>query len=707
MSQNEVISKKRTAVLLLLVIAIIGGLIFRVTYLQVFLSGWLRKSAESQRFRAVPVLPRRGTIYDRLGNELAISIDRDCIYAIPNEVVNPVRTAAILGRVLAMDSHRLERLLTKRASFVWIKRNAMYDEIQHLRKTIKDEKLTGIEISQKAQRFYPQSSLGAQALGIAGIDNQGLEGLEREYDFYLKGVPGSDQAEFDTSGRHIPQGERRYLEPVHGDSLYLTIDENIQYIVERELDKAVADTNSKRGMAILVDPQTGEILAEASSPKYDPNHFSDFPSQNRRNPLFTDMYEPGSTFKVFTTVAALEEGKVTLDSTFFDPGFIVVDDRRIKCWRSGGHGSQNFVQALENSCNPVFASLALRLGKDTFYKYIKEFGFGRETGVDFPGESSGRLQSLAKVKNVELANIGFGQGLSVTPIQMVMGISAIANGGYLLKPQLVKEIIGPDGKVKKKFKREVVSQVISAKSAALVANLLQSVVTNGSGNRAYLEGYRVAGKTGTAQKVGPGGVYNKLMASFIGFAPAENTRAVCLVILDEPGCPITYGGVIAAPVVGNIFRDTLRYLGVKPKYEPEVLEKISKDEVIVPNVLNMPTEEAIAVLKSKQIEYRLVGKGSYIFDQVPKSGVKINRNTKVLLYFDPEEQYGGSHGSMIILPDFTGLSLRKADQLLTDMGLKLEAKGDGVAVAQEPSPGSTVDYGSKVKVIFKPSINKP
>lgn len=727
MSQIETISKKRIAILLLTILVITFALIIRVIYIQFFLTGWLKKSAESQRFRAIQVLPRRGAIYDRNHNELAISIDGDSIYAIPAEIGigdHPVKyrgaaleehlraarkeIARILSDTLGMDCQFVEGLISKRASFVWIKRKAQMNEIDKLRKIIVKRKITGIEFSQKPRRFYPQTFLACQILGIAGIDNQGLEGIEKQYDYFLRGVPGSDQAEFDTTGRHIPQGERRYLEPINGDALFLTIDENIQYIVERELEKAVADTKSKRGMAVVVDPQNGDILAASTMPKFDPNNFNDYPAEYRRHPIFTDMYEPGSTFKIFTTIVALEEGKVSLESTFFDPGFIIVDDRRLRCWKPGGHGSQTFIEALENSCNPVFASLALRIGKETFYKYINAFGFGQPTGVDFPGESPGRLQRLDRVKNVELANIGFGQGITVTPIQMVMGVSAIANGGYLLKPHLVKEIVGPDGKVKHKSNREVVRRIMSPKTAALMAKLLQSVVTNGSGNRAYLEGYQVAGKTGTAQKVSQGSKgYSKVMASFIGFAPAENTRLVALVVLDEPGCAITYGGVIAAPVVGNIFRDALRYLNVQPKYEPEILEKITSQEIVVPNILNMPIGEATRLLTKKGIQFRYIGQGSYVFDQIPKPGARINRNTKVIIYFDPEEHYNLKNSNKLILPNFQGCSLRKADEILSIMGLKLNASGTGIAVSQNPPPGAVVNPGSTVQIIFKPNEDNP
>jgi stage V sporulation protein D (sporulation-specific penicillin-binding protein) len=724
---NEILAKKRIAILLLGSLVLCCGLVLRVVYLQVFLAGWLKEKAELQRFRALAILPRRGTIYDRRGNALALSIDAECVYAIPKEVgleiesvkVNGKREfklrkglaerqkiARIIGGVLAADPDRIERLLSKQASFVWIKRRTTFRQIEKLRQVLQKEKIRGIEISQSPQRFYPQKYLAAQVLGIAGIDNQGLEGLEKYLDRYLQGVPGSDRAEFDTLGRHIPQGERRYIPPVDGDSVVLTLDQNIQYITERELEKAVLDTKSKRGMAITVNPQTGEIISLANYPKYDPNSFKDYPAAYRRNALFSDVYEPGSTFKVFTAAAALEEGVVTPDSTFFCPGYIVVDDRRLKCWKTTGHGSENFVEALENSCNPVFATLAMRISKENFYRYIKGFGFGKSTGVAFPGETSGWLKPLSKVGNVELANIGFGQGITVTPIQMAMGVAAIANGGYLLKPQLIKEIRGMDGKVKKVGHTQVIRQVLSAKTSALMRQLMESVVNNGSGNKAYLPGYRLAGKTGTAQKVVQGKKgYSQLIASFVAFAPADNPQLEAMVILDEPGSTIKYGGTIAAPVVGNIFRDALRYLGVKPQYEPEILAQKAADSVVVPQVMHLPVKEGIEKLKRMQIAYQLIGSDELIYDQVPKAGTVINRRTKVILYLDQGSKFIGTT-TKVVVPELQGLSNLKGEQILSELGLKLQAEGSGVIIGQTPAAGAIVDFGSAVRVELRSFDNR-
>lgn len=722
--QSLITIKKRIAIMLLVASLLMIFLVLRVTYIQVFMASKLKQGAEEQRFRSVSILPRRGTIYDRQGYELAVSIDAESVFAIPKEVgieetvVNnrgrnvsyinksqpqKVKIAKLLAETLSLDTGRIETAINKNTSFVWIKRKANFEEIQLLRQLIKEEKIRGIEISQNPRRFYPQNKLAAQLLGISGIDNQGLEGLEKHLDNYLRGVPGSDQSEFDTAGYHIPQGERRYQPPVDGDEVYLTIDRNIQYIMERELEKAVNETKSKRGMSLAVNPQTGEILALSTYPSFDPNKYSEYPAANRRNPLFSDMYEPGSTFKVFTAAAALETGKVMPESTFFDPGFIVVDDRRLKCWKAGGHGSQTFVEAVENSCNPVFASLAMRLTKETFYDYIKAFGFGATTGVDFPGESAGMLKPLSGVGNVELATIGFGQGITVTPIQMALGVAAVVNGGYLLKPQLIKEIRSPEGIVKQNSGRQVVRRVLSDKTSAQMRTLLESVVANGSGSKAYLPGYRVGGKTGTAQKVVAGHHgYSQLIASFVGFAPANDPQILAMVILDEPGSGIKYGGVIAAPVVGNIFRDALRYLGIIPQLEKEKTGKEVREAVIVPQLANYSLNEAIKLLKQAGLKYRVIGTGKAVYDQVPKGGAKLSPGTEVLLYSSPEAKYDKSSNKQVVVPNLQGFSPNQCRQVLHQIGLELEGTQDqGVAVAQNPMAGKLLEQGGRVKVTFQ------
>jgi stage V sporulation protein D (sporulation-specific penicillin-binding protein) len=674
----------------------------RLFYLQIINYHKLHEMAENQRLREVPIEAKRGKILDRNGQPLALSFDADCIYACPSQVMNPRETARKLAAIINLPAPELEDKLKKRAAFVWIKRKASPEEVDKLRRA----GLPGIEVTQKAQRFYPHKDLAAQILGIAGIDNVGLEGLELQYDSYLRGVPGSEQAEYDSRGRHIPQGERRFVPSKDGDTLVLALDESIQHIAERELERAVRENGAKRGCVILMDPMNGDILAIASYPRFDPNQYLNYPAENRKNWAITDSYEPGSTFKVVTAATALEERVVNSSTSFFDPGYLVVEDRRLRCWRPGGHGSQSFVEAAENSCNPVFASIALRIGKDTFYKYIKAFGFGQATGVDFPGEAKGILQPRARVKNVELATNGFGQGISVTPIQLITAFCATINGGYLLEPHLVKEIKSSNGQTVKRFGRKVVRQVISDSTSKELGLILRSVVTNGSGSKADVPGYRVAGKTGTAQKASAGNYGQGRIASFLGVAPVDSPRVAGLVVLDEPTGASRFGGVIAAPVFGNIIRYVLRYLGEPSKMEPtEMANQLQKSRSHVPNLLNRNRDEALAELKKEGLVGRIIGNGPYVIEQQPKSGAEVEMGSTVLLYFNLREKYNNK-GSNLVIPDLIGLTPEQTLLLLKRLGLKMVQQGTGKAIEQNPPPQTRVSPGTTVTVRFAESNGK-
>jgi len=689
--------RKRTTLLLLCIFGVVGILTGRLFYIQGIKANYYQNLAEDQRLRDIRVEPLRGTIFDRKMNTLAFSFETDAVYAIPYQVQNPLSDAKIIAEKLNLPEKEVYNKLTKKASFVWLKLKPSPEEAQ----AIKEARIPGIEIAQKAQRFYLQGTLAAHLLGICGIDNQGLEGIELYYDQYLRGIPGSEQAEYDSKGNYIPMGERRFIDAQNGASLVLTIDQVIQHIAERELEKAVIENGAKRGAVILMDPMTGEILALANYPTFDPNRYGQYPTANRRNWVLVDQYEPGSTFKIVTAAAALEEGIVRRDSPFFDPGFIIVEDRTLKCWRAGGHGSQTFVEAVENSCNPVFASLALRLGPEKLLQYIRAFGFGAPTGVDFPGEAKGIIPPLSRIKNVELATIGFGQGISITPLQLLCTLSAIANGGELLQPRLVKEIRTPDGKeVIKTFGKTTIRRVISRETARELADILSSVVENGSGNRARIAGYTVAGKTGTAQKPGKGGYGQERIASFIGFAPVENPKVAGIIILDEPQGPVKYGGVIAAPFFSTIVGDTLKYLEVKPsKNTEEKRQNLDKNTVVVPNFLHLPRTKAHQILKEIGLSYRELGTGEYVIAQNPKAGVTVKPNTTIILYLDEESRYG-KELTTVIVPNLTGLTPKEAEETLTKLGLKLSTQGWGIAHQQIPAPGTRLTTGATVTVYF-------
>lgn len=694
--QSMLTVQRRLAVVLMLAMLVFSLIGLRLVWVQVVGSDRLRNLALDQRLRPVPVDAKRGTVYDRNGRELAVSVSSDSIYAVPVEIKDPAATAKILAKTLGLNADTLLANLTKHASTVWVKRKVDPDAAMAVRKL----NLPGIGFTESGQRFYPKDGLAAHVLGIAGVDNQGLEGLEKQYDIYLSGTRGRIEAERDAAGKEIPEGRHVYVPPVDGYDVYLTIDEVIQYIVERELDKAMADTKAKRGVIIAMDPRTGEILAMASRPTYNPNNYNDFPASFRRNIAVADSYEPGSTFKVITAAAALEEGVVTPTTEFYDPGYVEVEGHKLRCHKPGGHGLQTFVEAAENSCNPVFASIALKLGRDKLLEYIKAFGFGAKTGIDFPGEATGLLHSPKAMGPVEVATYGFGQGISVTPLQMVTALSAIANDGYLMRPMLVREIRSSNGETVKRFYPTKVRQVVSEKTAHELTQILESVVVNGSGARAYIPGYAVAGKTGTAQKPEQGRYGDKRVASFMGFAPANDPKVAIIVIIDEPNVGISYGGVLAAPVFKAIMEDVLRYLEIPPTYASgsEVGQGPAAEAkmVQVPELRGLDLDTATAELAKLRLVPRLEGAGEVVASQVPKPGAEVVPGTSVVLYFGQPPAADGRTGRVKV-PDVRGMTMKEAAMALNAVGLGFIPTGSGTVVSQSPEPGALVGYGTVVR----------
>ena len=541
--------------------------------------------------------------------------------------------------------------------------------------------------------------MAAHVLGFAGIDNQGLEGIELQYDSYLSGKKGQIVAERDAVGKEIPEGMHSYVEAEPGSTVVLAIDEVIQYIAEREIKKAVEETRSKRGLVLAIDPTTGEILANAVYPSYDPNSFNDVTSEERRNLSIVDAYEPGSTFKIVTSAAALEEGLVTKNETFYDKGYIRIGGATLRCWRVEGHGTQTFSEALGNSCNPVFVELAQRLGAEKFTSYIKAFGFGVKTGVDFPGETSGLVQNLSKLGPVELATTGFGQGISVTPLQMLSAVCAIANNGVLMKPILVKEIIDANGNVIKSNSPTKVRQVVSEKTAKDLTDLMVSVVSEGSGNRAAVLGFPVAGKTGTAQKAENGVYGNGRIASFVGFAPANDPKVAMLIILDEPSTDIKFGGVLSAPVFGAIMSEVVRHLELIPNYPTKIKNEV-QNVISVPNVMNKSLVDAKNALSALGFSVRAEGFGTYVTNQVPKAGTLVAKGTSVVLTL-LEENHAKNASEKVTVPSVVGKTLKDAVLLLGAKDLCVKLSGSGFVKSQNPKAGSTVSKGALVELYLE------
>jgi stage V sporulation protein D (sporulation-specific penicillin-binding protein) len=691
-SASHVTIRKRVIVLFFVITVIMGGLVFRLGYLQVFHSTWLAENATDQRIRDIPVEAKRGIIFDRTGKELAVSISMESIYAIPAEIKNVDETAAKLAAILTLNKDNLSNLLQKRQAFTWVKRkvpNVIARQIQSL-------EISGIGVTQESSRYYPQDNLAAHVLGFTGIDSQGLDGVEITFDSYLRGRAGSIMVEYDARGREIPYANHRYVPPVEGNDIYLTIDMVIQQIAERELDKVMQETQAKAATIIAMEPDSGEILALANRPDYNPNQFADYPPKLWRNIAISNAYEPGSTFKIITASAALGEKVVSLEDRFYDPGSVEVQGRQIHCWKYGGHGSETFEEVIENSCNVGFVNVGLRLGRDSFYKYFDKLGLGRPTGIDLPGEAKGITIEKSQVKPINIATMAMGQSIAVTPIQLLTAVSAVANGGTLLRPQIVKEIKDKQGEMIRGFQADGVSQVINSETSEQVRGVLEKVVEIGTGKNAFVDGFKIGGKTGTAQKVGAGGYLpDKYIASFVGFAPADHPKIVMLVIIDEP-VGIYYGGQIAAPVFAAVMKDVLPYL--KVNHAPPKADEAMQSHTLVPNLINLPVSEAMEKLQAVGLTARVEETGERVADQIPKPESRVPAGSQVLLY----TLTGRYDRGEITVPDCTGHNEKVLLEMLGQLGLAYKSVNQGSqAVKQDPPPGSKVPQGTTITVYFE------
>lgn len=635
---SQVTVRKRILISLLVGSLIFISLIARLGFIQIVVGDRLAIKAKDLIERDIPVEAKRGKILDRNGKVLAYNISSPTVMAIPVQIKEAGKTAMELANILNMSQEKIYKLITKRESMVKIARKITEEEA----KEIQTLKLPGIAITEESKRYYPEDDLASHVLGFVGIDNQGLAGIEVVYDELLNGEKGSISFPTDASGRAMPNMEESYKPPKDGYTLVLTIDEQIQSFIERELDQAMLIYQADNAFAIAMDPNTGEILGMASRPNYNPEHFSDYPSEiyNRNLPIWM-AYEPGSTFKIITLAASLEEDTIDLTDSFYDPGYIEVAGLKLKCWKREGHKSETFLEVVENSCNPGFVAMGQKLGKVNLFNYIKAFGFGEKTGIDLRGEQKGIMFNIDKVGPVELATTSFGQGVAVTPIQQVAAVAAAINGGKLLTPHILKEVHDPiTDKVLKIITPEVKRQVISPETSKEVRETLESVVAKGTGRNAYIDGYRVGGKTGTAQKIDPNGGYlkNNHIVSFIGFAPADKPEVVIYVAVDNPQ-GIQFGGVVAAPIVKNILVDTLQYLEVQPRngqIDKELRYGLDIPYVEVPNLIGQSIQELRLNLYIN-FNLEIDGKGKKVIQQIPKSGTRVEKGSTIRVYLDDNE----------------------------------------------------------------------
>ncbi len=696
----------------------------RLVFLQIIDGSELHKKAVEQQTRDSLVASHRGAIYDRNKKMLAQSSVAHTITANPNEIQkakkNILEIAATLAPILEMDVNDIAALLEKKTNHVTIKRR-VEDDVAN---AVRELELTGIYLQEDAKRYYPYGHFASHILGFVGYDNQGLGGIEMVYEDVLKGEPGRIIALKNALDTDMPFKDETRIDPENGTNVVLTIDEVVQHFTEKHLEEAYYEEKVLSGAcAIVTDVKTGEVLAMATKSDFDLNEPFTLPEDIEaqlseidddderttarsnalqkmwRNKAVVDSYEPGSCFKIITGCMALEEGLITPETPFFCSGSKKVENRTINCSHHEGHGAQTFADAVKNSCNPAFIDVGLLIGKEKFKEYYKAFGFMDVTGFDLPGEASGIFYSDANYNTVELATASFGQGPVVTPLQLMAAVGAVANGGKLMKPYLVKELIDNDGNVLKKTEPTVVRQVISQKTSEQMCAMLENTVANGTGQNAYIKGYRVAGKTGTSEKVPRGS--NKYISSFIAFAPANDPKIACLVVLDEPSNGQYYGGAIAAPVVGKILEDTLRYMGVEPQYTEEERQNL---EVFVPDVKGLSIENAGKNLRNEGLTYRIVGNGSTVLNQTPKTGSTLPTGSVVILYTEENAT------KATIVPDVRNLSLTEAQARLVQHGLNMNITGAGatgnssnltVANSQYPLPGAQVEEGTVVEVEFR------
>ena len=624
---------KRIKIVFLLSLIPLILIIFKVFYIQVFDYKKLKDSANDLWSRNLNIEPDRGKILDRNGVVLADNVTTTSLVLIPNQIKDKEKTTKELSNILNISYDDMKKHVYKNTSIERVHPEGRRLSFEKADK-INNLKLDGVYLVKESKRFYPYKDLLSHTLGYVGIDNQGLSGLELQYDKYLQGKHGAIKYFSDAHGNNLNKIEN-YVAPTPGMNINLTIDINIQKSLEREMDNIIDMFEPDMALALVVDPKSGEILGMSATPDFDPNNYKkyDVETLNRNLPIWAS-YEPGSTFKVVTMASAVEEKVVDIfKDHFYDSGKVNVDGSIIKCWKSHGHGDQTYLEVLQNSCNPGFVSLGQKLGKERLFSYINKFGFGEKTGIDLNGEGTGIVFPLEKVGNVELATSAFGQGPSVTPIQQVMAVSAVVNGGYLYKPYIVKAISDNTNTIIYENKKTLRRKVISKETSSIMRIALEHVVAKGGGKAAYIEGYRIGGKTGTAQKQENGHyLVNNYIMSFMAIVPSNNPEAVLYLAIDNPKHTAMLSSYTTTPIARRILLDIINTLHIE-KQENELKKDLEWNDKItyeVPNVIGMSLEEAKKALFNFQIE--IEGEGDTVFTQSPKAKEKIEDQSKVRIY---------------------------------------------------------------------------
>lgn len=716
---DKFLTKKRALVTMFIFYFLILVIVTNLFRIMIIKGDEYYAIAEDQWTSSVKIQARRGSILDRNLKELAVSanvyrVDLDLKTIREYLEKNSLTYEDIAPRIaeaLQMDQQKVLKVLNTKdskgnpAGSAYLIRRVEKSKVDN----VKDLGISGIIISPDTKRYYPNNAYLAHVLGSTDIDGKGLTGIELMYDDELTGVDGFRIVELDAKSRDLPYSISEYIEPIDGKNVVLTIDEKIQFFAEKVAKQALEDNKAKAVSVLVMNPENGEILAMVNKPDFNPNTVRDevatYDELQKlwRNRAVNDIYEPGSIFKIITGMAALEEGVVSEHDTFNCTGSKEVGGRIIHCWKRTGHGTIDFRGLFQNSCNIATMEVAERLGAEKLYKYIQKFGFGQKTGVDLPGEAKGIIKKLENMSVVDLATISFGQTNTTTPIQMLAAVNAVANDGVWVKPHLLKEVSYYDDEfnyvVDKKFDDYSEKRVASEENSAIMRDYLESVISEGSGKRAFIEGYEIAGKTGTAQKVDPDtGAYGagKYVSSFVGFAPASDPKISVFISIDEPSAGEYYAGVITTPVARQLFSDIFNYLSIDVSSSDEEVRKSLLKDVIVPEIRDFTVNDGQQILKELNLEYETVGEGEKIVDITPKPGYSVKEGTKVVIYRGDSPQID----TQVLMPDLYGYSKQGAIEILESIGLKYKITGDGLLVNQSVEAGKIVQKGETIELAF-------
>ena len=711
--------KHKKRVTILLIFSIVGFLLVigRLFYVQIIKGDYYQELAYKQQTKDRTVEASRGTIYDSKGNILAISVSSNTLTVAPTNLEDDQKQiiAKDLAKILEIDEDNILNKLNKKIALVTIASNIEKEKAIKISSYISENELKGVYLDESTTRAYPYGALLSQVLGFTGVDNQGLYGLEVEYEKELSGIPGKIVGSIDGGGNETPYAEEEYVAPQNGYDLTLTVDATVQSIVEKNIEKAVIENIADFGMCVVMRPTTGEILAMASYPDYDPNTpftptneqvkalwdtMSTKEKNNYLNSMWTNKciqstYEPGSIFKVVTACAALEEGVTDTESKIYNcNSYMVVAGWQIKCWRyPRNHGSQSLRDGIVNSCNPTLMQVANKIGVGKYCEYLDALNLYGITGIDLPGEAAAQAYTKANMTELDLATTSFGQNISTTTLQNAVIYSAIANGGYLMQPYIVNQVKTADGNIVKTTEPTVVKQVFSKDTTDKMMSMLYDTVNNGTSKAAQATGYIIAGKTGTAEEDRKLKTY---MASFAGIAPYNDPEIVIIVSIYNPTSSQGHmGGIVAAPVGGTIIEETLRYMDVDPNYS---IEENAEEEMIVPNLVGLTYEKAkqkLAEVNFKIASDTAIESEKIIQDQVPKAGASLTKGATVRVYEDAT-----TSKLTVSVSDVRGMSVSKATTKIRNAGLNIRVVGSGNAVIQYPSAGETVTKGSIITVKF-------